>query len=142
MLRVILPASLLATALIANVLLAQAEAEPRSAPDTTVLDQKKWKQVDASVKRGLERLISQQNEDGSFETIELGQPAITSFCLMAFLAQGESPTNGKYQKQLSKAVDYIVDPEKVASVTKIFLVLAGRNFHAANTGGRVLDRAI
>lgn len=110
--RLNLLAFLLAIAFSCNSLFAQAEAEPRSAPDTTVLDQEKWKQVDTSVKRGLEWLISQQNEDGSFETIELGQPAITSFCLMAFLAQGESPTNGKYQKQLSKAVDYIANEQK------------------------------
>jgi hypothetical protein len=110
--RLSLLAFLLAIAFSCNSLFAQAEAEPRSAPDTTVLDQEKWKQVDTSVKRGLEWLISQQNEDGSFETIELGQPAITSFCLMAFLAQGESPVDGKYREQLSKAIDYIADQQK------------------------------
>ena len=103
---------LLATAFAANMLFAQAETEPRSAPDKSVLDPEQWKQLDQSVERGLEWLISQQNDDGSFKTIDLGQPGVTAFCLMAFLAQGESPINGKYQEQLSKAVDYIANQQK------------------------------
>ena len=103
-------ALLLATAVIPSTLLAQ--AEPRSAPDATVLNKEQWKQVDDSVKRGLEWLISQQKEDGSFKSIERGQPAVTALCVMAFLAQGESPVDGKYQKQLSKAIDYIADQQK------------------------------
>ncbi len=98
---------LLVTALPIHVAFAQVETEQRAAPNVNVLDAATWKQVDTSVQRGLAWLISQQKADGSFETIEVGQPGVTAFCLMAFLAQGESPVDGQYQQQLSKAIDYI-----------------------------------
>ena len=100
------------TVLSTNALSAQNESEPLSAPSVRVLNKAQWKQVDNSVKRGLAWLISQQNKDGAFETIELGQPGVTSFCLMAFLAQGESPADGKYQQQLAAAVGFIADQQK------------------------------
>ena len=95
-----------------NGLFAQTETEPLSAPDSRLLDKAKWKQVDDSVGRGLKWLATQQQEDGSFESLDPAQPAVTSFCLMAFLAQGESPADGQYQEQLAKAVDYIIDQQK------------------------------
>jgi len=95
-----------------DALVAQDKPSPLAAPDASVLSKEQWKQLDDSIKRGLEWLISQQKEDGSFETTERGQPGVTAFCLMAFLAQGESPIDGKYQKQLSKVIDYIADQQK------------------------------
>ena len=103
---------LIALALTTDAAIAQTEIEPRSAPKASVLDDQQWKQLDASVERGLEWLISQQQADGSFKTLELGQPAVTGLCLMAFLAQGESPIDGQYQQQLSKAVNYIANQQK------------------------------
>lgn len=104
--------SLATVCFFSGVSLAQEEPKPRSAPNADVLDAATWKQVDTSVERGLEWLISQQNEDGSFDSPASGQPAITSFCLMAFLAQGESPADGKYQQQLVAAVNFIADQQK------------------------------
>ena len=95
-----------------NVLFAQAETEPRSAPNASVLDEEQWKQLDHSVKRGLEWLITQQKDDGSFETIDRGQPGVTAFCVMAFLAQGESPIDGNYQRQTTEAINFIADQQK------------------------------
>ena len=102
---------LVALLLSTSVVLAQAEKE-LAAPKTDVLDAATWKKVDDSVERALSWLATQQKDDGSFETIDIGQPAITALSLMAFLAQGESPIDGKYQKQLSKAVDYIAAQQK------------------------------
>ena len=96
----------------AGTVLAQAEMEPRQAPNADVLTQERWQQVDAAVKRGLEWLASQQGEDGSYETIERAQPAVTSLCLMAFLAQGESLVDGKDQQALAKAIEFISDQQK------------------------------
>lgn len=90
----------------------QAETEIRQPPDATVLEADQWTKVDASVERALTWLASQQQADGSFRSIDVGQPAITSFCLMAFLAQGESPANGQYQQELGDAIDFIVDQQK------------------------------
>ena len=86
--------------------------QPRRAPNANVLSAKQWKQLDASVERGLTWLVKQQKADGSFESFSLGQPAVTSFCVMAFLAQGESPTGGKYKQQLTDAIDFIADQQK------------------------------
>ena len=97
----------------ANILLAQATKETRRAPSTKVLSENQWKQVDKSVRRGLQWLVTQQQEDGSFKTLDPAQPAVTSLCLMAFLAQGESPADGRYQKQLGKAVDYVIAQQKL-----------------------------
>ena len=96
----------------ANILLAQAGLKPRQAPSTEVLTEKQWKQLDQSVGRGLQWLAARQQEDGSFKTHERAQPAVTSFCLMAFLAKGESPADGQYKQHLTKAIDFIIDLQK------------------------------
>ena len=80
---------LVALLLSTSVVLAQAERE-LAAPKTDVLDAATWKKVDDSVERALSWLATQQKDDGSFEAIDIGQPAITALSLMAFLAQGES----------------------------------------------------
>jgi len=84
----------------------------QSPPDTSILEPAQWKRLDESVQRGLKWLATQQKKDGSFESPISGQPAITSLCLMAFMAQGESPSGGDYQRQLSKAIDFIVAQQK------------------------------
>ena len=103
---------LLTTIVSASAVLAQAKPETRQAPSTKILTENQWKQVGQSVRRGLEWLATQQQNDGSFKAHERSQPAVTSFCLMAFLAQGESPADGQYQLQLTKAIDYIADQQK------------------------------
>src|SRR5689334_6176245 len=49
-----------------------------------VLSADQWKHVDAAVHRALGWLASQQQPDGSFSTLDSGQPAVTSLCAMAF----------------------------------------------------------
>ena len=93
-------------------IVAQVESKPPAAAGAEVLDAEQWKQIDDSVSRGLEWLASKQQEDGSFEGIDAGQPAVTGFCLMAFLAKGESPVDGKYSERLSKSIDYMVSQQK------------------------------
>jgi len=94
---------------------AQLEKDPKqiAAPiDHNVLSVDQWKKVDQSVERGLAWLASEQQDDGSFRCIDSGQPAVTGLCLMAFLASGESPTDGRYSKTLTQAIDYIVSHQK------------------------------
>ena len=47
-----------------------------------------WKQVENSVDRALAWIASRQNPDGSFPTYPSGQPAVTSFCVLAFFIPG------------------------------------------------------
>ena len=105
-------AILLATTFLASTVMAQTEPKPRRAPSTKVLEKEQWKQMDKAVGRGLEWLATQQQDDGSFEAIDRGQPAVTSFCVMAFLAQGKSPSDGEYKQQMTKAIDFIADQQK------------------------------
>ena len=51
-----------------------------------VLTADEWQSVDAAVKRALRWLATQQQADGSFRTIENGQPGVTSLCMMAFIS--------------------------------------------------------
>ena len=94
---------------------AQLETDTKPEPasiDNNVLDQAQWKQLDLSVDRGLVWLASQQQVDGSFPSIRSGQPGVTGLVLMAFLAKGESPADGKYAKTLTRAIDFIVSNQK------------------------------
>lgn len=87
---------------------------PEKTPGTPseVLSPGEWKRVDDAVARGLKWLASQQQPDGSFPTIETGQPGVTSLCIMAFLAHGHVPGSGPYGKRLQLAVDYVLSCQK------------------------------
>ena len=96
----------------ASLLRAQEKAELFRSSGREVLTKEKWKQVDDSVNRGLAWLDTRQRANGSYASIDYGQPAVTSFCVLAFMAQGESPSSGKYKQSLTKAIDYILDQQK------------------------------
>jgi len=91
---------------------AQSHGEPQQATSGDVLRPDQWRKVDASLERGIVWLATQQRADGSFASIDYAQPAVTSFCLLAFMAQGENLTDSKYKQQLSKAVDFIAAQQK------------------------------
>lgn len=72
------------------------------------------KELDEVVDRGLGYLAGHQNPDGSFQTIPIARPAVTSLCVMAFLSRGYHPGEGKYASNIEAAVDYVLqfqDPE-------------------------------
>lgn len=71
-----------------------------------------WQKVNASIDRALDWLILQQNPDGSFPTLQQGQPGVTGLCAMAFLAQGHLPGEGKYGASLQNAMSYIASCQK------------------------------
>ena len=105
MIRILL---LITTGLLTHSAFAQT-LQPRS---NDTLKPEQWTKLDASVKRGLAWLKTQQGADGSFASIDYGQPAVTSFCVLAFLAQGESPANGEYQQELTEAISFIANQQK------------------------------
>ena len=79
---------------------------------TSVLSRQQWQQLDRSVDRALSWLAAQQQRDGSFRGPNNGQPAITSFAVLAFLSRGHLPGEGPYGVQLSRAVDYILSCQR------------------------------
>lgn len=77
-----------------------------------VLSAAEWQRVDAAAERALAWLASQQQTDGSFVTLENGQPGVTSLCVLAFMSHGEMPGQGKYGERLERAADFIVGCQK------------------------------
>jgi Prenyltransferase and squalene oxidase repeat len=77
-----------------------------------VLTADEWRRVDRAVERGLAWLAAQQQPDGSFPTIPNGQPAVTSLCMMAFVAHGNVPGDGRYGRHLERATDYVISCQK------------------------------
>jgi hypothetical protein len=73
-----------------------------------VLAPGRWRQVEGAVDRALAWLATQQEADGSFPTLAQGQPAVTSFCVMAYLSRGHQPDLGPYGRQISRGIDYVI----------------------------------
>src|SRR6188472_1808649 len=63
---------------------------------SNVLSPSQWRRVDLAVSRALTWLANQQLADGSFPTLDSGQPGVTSLCTMAFIAHGHVPGKGQY----------------------------------------------
>lgn len=97
--------AVLATGSFAPVRPLRAEEEP---PDP--LD-KYHDRIDESIDRGLEYLAGKQNKDGSFECPMHGNTAVTSLCVMAFLAKGYTPETEPYGELLNRAIDYVVSTQ-------------------------------
>lgn len=78
-----------------------------------VLTHDEWDRVDNAVRRALDWLAHQQLEDGSFPTLDTGQPAVTSLCTLAFMANGHVPRDvGPYGQRLERAVGYVLNCQK------------------------------
>jgi hypothetical protein len=76
------------------------------------LSAEEWRRVDSSVERGLTFLATQQQPDGSFPSTPNAQPAVTSLCVLAFMAHGHNPGSGPYSERLERAIKYIADCQK------------------------------
>ncbi|MDA0658479.1 MAG: terpene cyclase/mutase family protein [Planctomycetota bacterium] len=90
------------------VLATRAVAAGTAAPP--LLDDAEFDRVQAAIDRSLKQMAGTQESDGSFHanTVDV-QPAMTGLCVMAFLARGHLPDVGPYGKQLSRAIDYIME---------------------------------
>jgi hypothetical protein len=86
------------------------EASADDADD--VLSPDKWKRVDTAVDRALAWLDGTQRRDGSFPSIDAGQPGVTALCVMAFLAHGHVPGEGSYGRQIEHAANYVMSSQK------------------------------
>jgi hypothetical protein len=65
--------------------------------------------ADVAVARGLEYLARQQQPDGSFDSPEGGGPkaTVTAAALVAFLASGHTPEDGRYGLVVHNAADFL-----------------------------------
>lgn len=83
----------------------------RSSDLSTALPPGEWIGVEESVDRGLQWLAAQQQADGRFPSNPVGQPAVTSLAVMAFLSRGHLPGEGKYGQHLNRAIDFVLDQQ-------------------------------
>src|SRR2546423_14986692 len=77
-----------------------------------VLTPGQWRRLDAAVGRALTWLANQQQADGSFRTLDSGQPGVSSLCMMAFIAHGNVPGKGQYGTRLERATDFVLSCQK------------------------------
>src|SRR5262245_58026363 len=73
-----------------------------------ILSEREWRELEQAMDNGLAYRAMRQRPDGSFETDDTGQPAVTALAALAFLARGHSPAEGRYGDALSKAIDYVL----------------------------------
>ncbi len=93
---------------------AQSQDEPASS--ASVISPAERRMVDRSVDRALEWMASRQKRDGSFPTMDMGQPGITALCVQAFLTRGHLPGSGPYGDGLNSAVDFILSCQKISGL--------------------------
>lgn len=84
--------------------------QPRESRD--LLTREQWNQLEKSVDKGLKFLATQQQPNGSFATLEVGQPGITSLCVLAYLSRGHVPHQGEYGQLLDRAISYVVKSQQ------------------------------
>ena len=88
-------------------------------------------QVEASVVRGLEWIATKQHPDGHWggkwkSKIEHQQRAtrLTSLCLLAFLAHGETPQSPEFGETVQRAIEYLRNQQNPE--TGLFIPLSGK----------------
>jgi len=76
------------------------------------LSSEQWQKIDGSVDRALDFLMTQQDRDGSFRSIDVGQPGVTSLCVLAFLSRGHVPGEGPYGEAMNRAIDFVLSTQQ------------------------------
>src|SRR5689334_17776851 len=84
---------------------------PRAVEDE-VLSPLQQRESEQSVDRALRWLATQQSQDGSFNTSQLGRPAVTSLCVLAFLSRGHLPGQGPYGERIDRAIEFVLGCQK------------------------------
>ena len=67
--------------------------------------------VDKALDKALAYLAAQQQKDGSFKSPMGPNTAVTSVCVMAFLAKGHTPGTGPYGEVINKGIDFVLSQQ-------------------------------
>ena len=94
----------------ATAQLLQAQHGNPSPSDVLTADQ--WSRTDVAVERGLAWLASQQQSDGSFPSLDMGQPGVTGLGVLAFMSHGHVPGSGPYGDALTLSLIHISEPTR------------------------------
>lgn len=84
-------------------------AEP-AAPG--VPNERQWRELNRVVDRALTWLSTQQQTDGSFPTLEQGQPAVSALCVLAFLATDRASHSEDRRAVVRRCVEYILASQR------------------------------
>jgi hypothetical protein len=74
--------------------------------------EKRLERIDAALSRALKWLDAQQDASGGFPTDPLGQPGVSSLCVLAFMSQGHLPGDGQYGATVDRGIRYVLDSQK------------------------------
>jgi len=98
---------------------ADAPTAPRAGgqPDTrSILSAAQWRIVEDSMDRALGWLASRQQPNGAFytpnEVENLAQPGVSAVVVMAFLARGHLPDQGRYGQNITRAIEFVLSCQK------------------------------
>jgi hypothetical protein len=83
-------------------------SRPAVVSDRDYLTPQQWSRSQRSADLALAWLAARQKPDGSFPTMALGEPAVTSLCLLAFFSRGHVPDEGPYGEVLHKGIDFVL----------------------------------
>lgn len=83
----------------------------KSSDLSSAFSPEEWVRVERSIDTALAWLATQQQPDGRFPSNPVGQPAVTSLAVMAFLSRGHLPGHGRYGQQLDRAIDFVLDQQ-------------------------------
>lgn len=88
---------------------ARPEGEKISTAQNNALADEITPELDAAVAKGLEALSGEQNEDGSFGVGRYTKNiAVTALSCLAFMADGHTPSRGKYKRQVQKGLEFVL----------------------------------
>lgn len=118
---------MLSTALSAAVCLSAAAETPQT----------DGKRVDRATDKALECLARMQNPDGSWPSNQYNKSAaVASLAVMAFMAKGHTPGEGRYGDLIDKGIDYVLsacDPKTGFIVSKFGSSHGGMYSHGTST---------
>ena len=76
---------------------------------STALSAAELTRLDRAMDRATNWLARQQAPNGSFYSRDPGQPAITSFAVLALLSCGHQPGAGKHGERMNRAIDFVLE---------------------------------
>lgn len=85
--------------------------------------------LDGAIDKALEYLASRQKKDGSFEGKMRNNVGVVSLAVMAFLAKGHTPGEGRYGQVITRGIDFVLDHQKDSG-----LIAAGSRSHGPMYG--------
>ena len=81
-------------------------------PNFALLNDYQWKEIEATVDRGISWLVSQQRVDGSYGSNEAGRAGIASLAAMAMISRGHLPGVGEEGKAIDRTIDFLLSIQK------------------------------